>query len=105
MNLIYQCLVGNKEKCLDLLQTSELCMPREGECISLKYSSSQQLVSLSSNQEEADTKVILHAVHTLNKYSSKHIIIRSPSGDTYVLVLAVSLTEEEGRPASDQGII
>ena len=38
-----------------------------------------------SNQEEADTRVILHAIHALSSNQYGDVIIRSHSGDTDTL--------------------
>ena len=46
---------------------------------------------LSSNQEEADTKVILHCHHALQESPGSKVVLRSHSGDTDIFVLASSL--------------
>jgi len=48
---------------------------------------------LSSRQEEADTKVILHLNHALDKVEGQ-VVLRSLSADTDILVLAVVLIEK-----------
>ena len=50
-----------------------------------------ELPDLSSNQEEADTKVCLHAINASNEDPNKHVIIRSHSGDVNINVLLTSL--------------
>ena len=52
---------------------------------------------LRSNQEEADTKVILHCSNALHEDTSMSVILRSHSGDTGITVLAVSLLYEHKR--------
>ena len=42
---------------------------------------------LISNQEEADTKIVLHCCHALSRHPPKKILVRSPSGDTDILVI------------------
>ena len=49
---------------------------------------------LTSNQEEADTKVILHCRDALNTDPGSAVILRSHSGDTDITVLSVSLLYE-----------
>ena len=44
-----------------------------------------------SNHEEADTKVIAHAIEYLSSINEKNVLIRSPSGDADIIVLCVSL--------------
>ena len=47
---------------------------------------------LSSNQEEADTKITLHAYSILkNIYTEKYVIIRSHSSDIDNNIIATSL--------------
>ena len=60
--------------------------------------------TLSSDQEEADTKVILHCHDALKENSNGYIILRSASGDTDILVLAVAhLYNEKQRVYIDSG--
>ena len=49
---------------------------------------------LSSNQEEADIQVCLHANHTVTTCPGKFAIVRNPSGDAGVLVILLSTTIE-----------
>ena len=49
---------------------------------------------LTSNQEEADTKVILHCRDALNTGPASAVILRSHSGDTDITVRSVSLLYE-----------
>ena len=44
---------------------------------------------LCSNQEEADTKIVIHALHSLHHSPIPTINTRSPSGDTDILVLTI----------------
>ena len=48
---------------------------------------------LSSNQEEVGTKVILHCHHSLQENPLSKVVLRSPSGDTDILILAASFLE------------
>ena len=57
--------------------------------------------SLVSNQEEADTKVVLHALDALKK--DGNVCIRSPSGDTDILVIAIALLKQNSRVLVDTG--
>ena len=49
---------------------------------------------LASNQEEADTKVILHSHQILKSNETFVITLRSPSGDTDIAVLTAALLSE-----------
>ena len=44
-----------------------------------------------SNQEEADTKVVFHSIHTLNRDQVKNVIVRSLSGDIDIIVIMIGL--------------
>jgi uncharacterized LabA/DUF88 family protein len=50
-----------------------------------RYSSVRCVQLLDSNQEEADTKIVLHAVYAANQHADK-IIIFSPDTDVLVLL-------------------
>ena len=52
-----------------------------------------QLVHLTSNQEKADTKVILHSLDVLNN-TDMFVYLRSPSGNTNIPVLALSIIRD-----------
>ena len=56
----------------------------------LNESDIHSAVCVKSNQEEADSKVILHCLDALNDLEAA-IIIHSPSADTDIMVLSVSL--------------
>ena len=47
---------------------------------------------LSSNQEEVDTKVILHSGHAISTTEGS-IIARFSSGDIDIMIIAISLTD------------
>ena len=50
--------------------------------------------SLTSNQEEADTKVVSHRQQILKSNETSVITLRSPSGDTDIVALTVTLLYE-----------
>ena len=59
--------------------------------------------ALSSNQEEADTKVVLYCRHALESYPEKKVIVRSPSGDMDILVVLLSVIERQDQVYLDFG--
>ena len=79
---------------LNVLKTAKLVLSCEGECVLLTLTDCYPFNQLLSNQEEADTKVIAHSIQALTENTSHQVIIRSPSGDTDILVLATSLLYE-----------
>ena len=50
-----------------------------------------------SNQEEADTKLILRAINGLNDNRDNQVVIRSSSADTDILIIALILIEDQER--------
>jgi len=70
-------------------------------CEKVTLSNVTQVDNLVSNQEEADTKVILHALDALE--SDGNVCIRSPSGDTDILVIAIGLIPASPRVLVDSG--
>ena len=47
---------------------------------------------LEKQSRKADTKVILHAMNVIR--SSGNVVLRSPSGDTGIMVLALALIDD-----------
>ena len=57
---------------------------------------------LSSNQEQADTKVILHSGYTISTTEGS-IILRFSSGDTDIMIIAISLIDASKRVLVNYG--
>ena len=57
---------------------------------------------MSPNQEEADTKVILHSGHAISTTEGS-IILRSSSGDVDVMIIAISLIDTSKHVLVDCG--
>ena len=58
---------------------------------------------LLSDQEEADTKVVLHAMRFLSENKEESVCIRSPSRDIDILVIALGMIIERSRVVFDYG--
>ena len=95
VELLFEVIEEKKAKVLNLLKTSQLIIAKEDMCRSITLSCTEELNCLASNQEEAATKVILHCSKAVLENQDTHVILRSPSGDTDILVLAVSLLANE----------
>ena len=80
----------NRLKVLEMLKCDELVISREGECRLLTQIEEKIYDHLLSAQEEADTKIIGHVVEMLHQ-DTENKVIRSASGDTYILVLSTAL--------------
>ena len=94
IELIFETLKQKKAQALNTLRTTKIVLSRERECSIVTLAGCSSFHQLLSNQEEADTKVITHALQAQGEDQYHHVIIRSPSGDTDILVLAVSLLHE-----------
>ena len=72
-------------------------------CDIVSSSQCQPCDELVSGQEEADTKVVLHAMRFSSENEEESVCIRSPSGDTNILVIAVGTIIEGSRVVFDYG--
>ena len=73
---------------------SELIYSMDGICHKISSKTINVIQELSSNQEEADTKLLLHTNHASSQDSTKAIVVHSPSGDVDINILFVSMFEE-----------
>ena len=81
IEIISEVIVDNGVRAIKLLQTEVMYISRYQETICITERSATQAQELSSNKEEADTKVILYSLYALATGSS--VILLSPStGDS-----------------------
>ena len=90
IELICQVITQNPDQALRLLKCNQIYFSKESHCILLDEEGPRDVEHLKSNQEEADTKVILHCLDALITPEST-VVLRSHSGDTDIMVLAVTL--------------
>ena len=90
IDLICQVITENSDQVLHLLKCNQIYFSKESHCILLDEEGPRDVEHLKSNQEEADTKVILHCLDALMTPEST-VVLRSHSGDTDIMVLAVTL--------------
>ena len=88
-------MVRQKHTFLEKLKCSEIMFSVDKVCIHMTESSTDVIRELSSNQEEADTKLLLHAKDAFNAHPGKAIFIRSPSGDVDINILFLGLFPED----------
>ena len=86
----------------DMLNCDVVILSGDCQCIKVTTEGFSQCDQLKSDQEEADTKVVLHALHALST-SQSNVCIRSPSGDTDIFVIALGRMEEKDRVKFDYG--
>ena len=79
----------NERKVLEMLRCDELVLLRE--CKLLTHIEEKTYDQLLSTQEEADTKIIAHAVEILHQDTENKVVIRSPSTLKSMLQLTMDL--------------
>ena len=72
-----------------MLRTKEISFSTCNDCKRTPDSISTEH-HLASNQEEADTKVLLHCLHSLTCNPEKNVTVKSPSGDVDITVIMTS---------------
>ena len=90
-DIIFDFIIENRIKCLQIVEANKMLLSRDGDCHKITGSPVTLLNHFSSNQEEADTKVILHTVDALQAEDYSKVHLSSLSGYTKILVLAITL--------------
>ena len=83
--------IKNSKDYLDVLKSDRIILSLDGRAIKITINDVTEVAELSSNQEEADTKLLLHTNHALLENSNQKIILRSPSGDVDVNILCLAI--------------
>ena len=95
MELILEYTDTQKAKVFNILRTNKMMILLDNKCILISHLSTSIEESITRNQEETDTKVILHNHQILkSNEASIKIMKRSPLGDTDIIVLTVALIYE-----------
>ena len=90
IELLFEVIKNEREEVLEMLRCDELVISREGECRLLTHFEEKIHDQLLGTQEEADTKITGHAVEVLHQ-DTENKVVRSASGDTYILVLSAAM--------------
>ena len=85
IELILEYIKEQKDKCLNLLNSDTVVFSTEDKCFLLTFAGISNITELETSHEEADTKIILHAMH-LTEAHNVNVMIFSPSGDTEFIV-------------------
>ena len=93
IEILSEVIRDNFAKVLTTLRCSTMFISHEGVTYCLTESGVTVKEELSSNHEEADTKVILHCYHSMQEDPSSKVVLGSPSGDDDILVLATVLLD------------
>ena len=88
--LVRDVISSSKVEVLGMPRCKEILFSTCNHCLRLPRESTSLEPLLESNQEEADTKLMLHCVHSLTNIAEKNVVVRSPSGDADVTVLMLS---------------
>ena len=92
IDLIFEFIVESRVNVLQLLKTTAIILSSDNVDRSTLHVTSKD--SRLSDQEEADTKVILHCLHSFFEDPNYTFTLHSPSADTDILMLAVALLKE-----------
>ncbi len=79
-----------KDEIFSILKTDEIYFSGDNFCTLITCNGSFGIEELSSSQEEADTKVCLHALHAVQCNADGFVIVRNHSGDVDINVLLIS---------------
>ena len=105
VSIMFDVMEQDRCKVLDLLRTNKLILAGDNFCKVLTVSTAEDFTTLINNQEEADTKVVLHSHQAIEEYETNRVLLRSPSGDTDILVLIISLLYDfKNRIVIDNGV-
>ena len=91
INIVFDYILQKKIMCLQQLNANMIILSRQGESQEITSTLTKRSELLSSNQEEADTKVFLHTLQVLEESLVSKVHLRSPSADTDILVIALNL--------------
>ena len=91
LQIILEVITKNRLKVLNKLKCNGLYVSLKNECVRFTIENVYKENELSSNQEEDDTKVALYCSHALNCFNDMKVIVRSPSSDTDILVIILSV--------------
>ena len=89
IDLTFDYIKINPVQCLALLKCNVVVLSGDNYCDIVSSSQCQPCDELVSNQEEADTKVVLHAMRFLSENKKESVCIRSSSGDADIFVIAL----------------
>ena len=94
IDLILTVILERKLKVLSSLNSEETYFSTDGQCYKINRDDVINVPELSSNQEEADTKLCLHARHALNSADRGTVIVKNHSGDVDINVILIAKTTD-----------
>ena len=91
IELIKDELVKNSKEILSKLNCEIIYFSMDNICVKISERSSFEVSELASNQEEADSKLLLHSKLSIHNNPDHKIVIRSPSGDIDIKILFINI--------------
>ena len=95
IEIIEAVIIERKDEILERLKCDEILFSRDQICTRIRKFSVGPADCHSSNQEEADTKLLLHAREFLENSTDAVVLVRSPSGDIDINVLFINMFQAE----------
>ena len=103
IDLTFKYIRENASKCLSIIKANSIIISGDYLCQKITLTECSDYDTLRSDQEEADTKVVLHTLEALSNNPQANVVLRSPSGDTDIMVIALGLISEKDRVKFDYG--
>ena len=94
INLRLDYIIKHKTKVLDILRCMDFFF-KYNPCQSISLSLVNNVLYLSCEQEEADTRIFRRCQYILNIQKDAHTVIRSPWSDTDIIIIGVSLLNSD----------
>ena len=88
-------LIRNSREVLATLLCTTIYFSLDMVCYKITSQSVTEVPQLSSNQEEADTKLLLHTKHAIDENLGHNVIVCSPSGDVDINILFLAIFQEQ----------
>ena len=91
IELIKYELIKNSQEMLELLSSEKIYFSLDGVCLKITRNTATEETQLSRNQEEADTKLLLHANHVFHENRNQNVVLRSLSEDMDISILCLAM--------------
>ena len=91
IELIKYDLLKNSQEMLEVLSSEKIYFSLNGVCLKITRDTVTEETQLSRNQEEADTKLLLHANHVFHENRNQNVVLRSPSEDMDISILCLAM--------------
>ena len=93
IELMLKYIKEQEDECLNLLNRDTIVFSTEDKCFLLTFTGISKITELETSHEEADTKIILHAMH-LREVHNVNFTIFSPSVHTDIIGLLLAFLQD-----------